>query len=474
MNNNESQLRAYFAFESELWSEVRNAELCLNQLKPHGDRPVLKHGGGMSPDNHRAINPSVIYDGKKFTMWYSGLHLNKSSSFKDYRTIKHFMCAAYSNDGITWRKPNLKRNIPEFEKSKNVLFSGGLLGGVDYLPELGKYAMALSFANGRKKEGGQTTFSLITSENGLDWEISHTPSITHEHFETCTGPKKMNGCYWVIGQGIFPHFHLPNGDKCGRSVFGFYSHDLKTWKLYPYPLFYYPPEIEFLKRNHNLGFQTHLGFTAWNRGRINLGMVGQLWPGGFSQNVRFTLGLIYSHDGLNWHEPFPKTPVLAADESTWFHNVIQGNSFYQTEKETLFWFSGGDDQGNTWEASCDIGLAAIRRDGFAHFEAEKTGKSYIVSEPVTLEKADETIYLNAVASPQNPLKVKLLDKYFEPVNNAEFVLSQSGVMEKCAIDLKKIMEQTKEIRISFEWEGSSEENRIYMFNIGPDVNPLNN
>ncbi len=469
MKNTESQLRSYFAFEKELWAEVRNVELRLNELKSHENRPVLKRGGGMSPDNHRAINPSVIHDGEKFTMWYTGMHLDKTSTFKDYRTLKHFMCVAYSNDGVSWQKPNLKRNISKIEKSKNALFSGGLLGGVDYLPELGKYAMALSYANGRKKEGGQTTFSLITSDNGIDWEIKHIPAITHEHFETCTGPKKINGCYWVIGQGISPHFHLPNGEKCGRSAFGFYSHDLKIWKLYPYPLFHYPPEIEFLRKNQNLGFQTHLGFTAWNRGRIHLGMLGQFWPGGFSQNVRFTLGLIYSHDGLNWYEPFPKTPILSADENSWFHNVIQGNSFYQTNNETWFWFSGGDNQGNTWEANCDIGLATIRRDGFAYFASVETGKSYIVTKAILLEKSDEAIYLNVNASKYFPLKVKVMDKYFEPLN-AEFSLSKSGVMEKCAIDLKKIKDQTKEIRLCFEWEGDSSENRLYMFNLGPDTN----
>jgi hypothetical protein len=308
---------------------------------------------------------------------------------------------------------------------------------------------------------------VITSDNGIDWKINHTPAIPHEHFETCTGAKRINGCYWVIGQGISPHFHLPDGSKCGRSAFGFYSYDLKTWKLYPYPLFYYPPEIEFLKKNQNLGFQTHLGFTAWNRERINLGLVGQFWPGGFSQTVRFTLGLIYSHDGLNWHEPFPKTPILSADENSWFHNVIQGNSFYQTEKETWFWFSGGDNQGNTWESSCDIGLATIRRDGFAHFEAAKAGKTYICTRPLTLQESDERIYLNADASGHCPINVKVFDKYFSLMENAEFILSKNGVMKKCGIDLKKIKNQTREIRLCFEWEGNK--NRLYAFNIGADI-----
>ena len=118
MKNTESQLCPYFAFEKELWKEVRNAELHLNPLQPYGNKPVLKRGSGSRPDNHRAINPSIVYDGKEFKMWYSGIHLNKTSTFKNHHTIKHFMCLAQSNDGIKWHKPELKRNIPQLKKSK--------------------------------------------------------------------------------------------------------------------------------------------------------------------------------------------------------------------------------------------------------------------------------------------------------------------------------------------------------------------
>ncbi len=460
MNTHELSNRSFFAFEKELWKEVRNADLHINPFKPL-DHPVLKRGGGMSPDNHRAISPSVIYDGEKFTMWYTGLHINKNSSFKDHRTVKHFMCTATSKDGITWRKPNLKRNVPNIANPKNALFYGVLLAGVDYLPEVSKYAMALSFSNGRRKEGGQTTFSLITSKNGHDWEINRTPAISHQHFETCTGPKKLNGCYWVIGQGISPHFHLPDGSKCGRSAFGFYSKDLKTWKLYPFPLFYYPPENEFLKDHQHLGFQNHLGFTAWNRGRINLGMVGHFWPGGFAQNVRFTNGLIYSHDCLNWREPFPKTPVLYAGGNSWFQSVIQGNSFYQTDTETWFWFSGSDHQGNTWEANSNIGLAKIRRDGFAYYSGRDDTESVLITHPMELNPEDRVVYINAETPADCPMTVELLDMYMEPIIRKKYKFSGNNIFTKIC----ELPENCKNIRLHISFRGLS--SRLYSFDLRP-------
>lgn len=52
------------------------------------------------------------------------------------------------------------------------------------------------------------------------------------------------------------------------------------------------------------------------------------------------------------------------------------------------------------------------------------------------------------------------------IRDGSSVLTRSGVMEKCSIDIKKIKDQAKEIRLCFEWEGNSSENRLYSFYIG--------
>lgn len=481
------QLKPFYSFEKELWVEQRNVSLKINRFEAL-DKPVIPRGGDGDPDSYRTISPSVHYDGEKFIMWYVGIAskgtINNTQDWFDKE--KTSMCIAYSDDGINWEKPKMKESKESAFPASNALFSNKLfLAGVDYIPEQDLYAMGYTYHNGLDTDPAATVFCMAFSKDGIKWERDFKPESCALHFESCVGPKKIGDKYWMIGQGISPYFTLPDGALCTRTAFGYYSSDLKNWKLYPYPLFYYEPEDEYLKKHPLMSYQTHLGFTTWPRKRINLGLLGHFHPAPFPQISTFNNGLVYSCDGLSWQEPFPLTPILAAPEvpwqnairgqkmpdDSWFIGVVQGNTIINHNDKTYFWFAGCYDLGYSGQPEyAEIGLATIRRDGFAHFESEGTGKSHIITEPVMLEEKDMAIYLNADASPECPVKVKIMDKYFKPFDNAEFVLTQSGVMEKCAIDLKKIKNQTKEIRLCFEWDGSSDENRLYMFNIGPELN----
>lgn len=458
-------MKTFYAFEKNLWYETRNVELKINPFESYGDKPVLRRSKGNAPDNHRAIFPSVFYNGNHFTMWYTGLSIDRNTSLDDYRTVKHTLCIAYSDDGINWHKPNLKKKIKGLPQSKNALLTGFLSAGVDYLPEFGKYSMSLSFANGNKQEGGQTTFCIGTSDNGLDIEYKKRPVIPHQHFESYAGPKKINDRYWIIGQGVSPHFKLPDGSLCGRTSFGFHSEDLHHWELYPHPLFYYPAENNFNKKFPTLCMQNHLGFTVWPKNRIHLGFAGQMWPGGFSENVRFTVGLIYSYDGLNWHEPFPKEPILSMKNAeSWNQSIIQGNSLYDHNDKTCFWYTGGDHQGNTWKTKCDIGMATVRRDGFAYFSSSNDLEKVLVTNPIQLGQNDSTIYVNAKANKNCPLTIEPLDKYLLPITEKKIVLSKNSIAEK-KLDIREISKKTDCIRLRFSWSGKEKHNQFYGFSI---------
>lgn len=456
-------IKTYYSFERDLWFEKTNLTLELNHFTPE-EKPVLSRGVVESPDSHRAISPSVFFTGSGFMMWYVGLAVDKDAN---YMSLTHSLCVAQSKDGINWNKPDIN-------KKKNLFYNGNcrklLLAGVDYISEKEKFVMAISFQNGNNGEGGQTVFGIAESKDGINWNLPVKPSIDVPHFEICSGVKKMNNCYWVIGQGISPYFRLPCGSPCGRTAFGFYSSNLKDWHLYPYPLFYYPPNEDFLKKNPSNSFQNHLGFTAWPRGRINLGLVGQFWPAGFSDNVRFTTGLIYSYDSLEWKEPFEKAQILAGEPGkTWFSNVIQGNTILNHGDKTYFWFSGGDDQGNTWQSHADIGLATIRRDGFSYFTGKDGEASKLVTKIITLGKGDECLYLNAAASPEHPIKIKLYDKFLTPMPGMEAVVTRDGVMERTSLDLSDALAKNNEVRLGFEWSGAENKNKLFGFCIGEKV-----
>lgn len=458
IDRHREELKVYYAFEQELWSSREGVVLELNPFTPL-DTPVLCRGKGGSPDAHRAVGPSVIHTGNGFMMWYTGLAMDRNDT--DYMSVIHSLCLAESGDGITWHKRN---DTIYHGNCKKLLFAA-----VDYLPEREKFVMAVSFQNGNNGEGGQTTFGLAESADGINWEFPVRPSCAATHFESCAGVKKMDGAYWVVGQGLSPHFMLPSGDPCGRTAFGFYSHDLKQWQLYPHPLFHYPPQEEFLKRNPLNSFQTHVGFTAWPRGRINLGLLGQFWPSGFSETVRFTNGLVYSYDAFHWREPFAREPVLAGENGAWFSNVMQGNTLLNHGDKTYFWFSGGDHRGNTWQAHHDIGLATVRRDGFGAFRARGNTEARLVTREIKLEKGDECLYLNAGIHPGAPVTVTVYDKFMAPLPGMEARPDSGGIMENSGIDLAAVRAQTDTIRLGLTWDRAAEQNELFGFYIGKKV-----
>lgn len=458
-----AEIKTYYSFEQGIWFDKTNLTLELNRFTPE-NKPAFSRGGPESTDSHRAVSPSIAFTGNGFMMWYVGLAVDKAAN---YMSLTHSLCMAQSKDGINWNKPAINNK-------SNSIYNGNckklLLAGVDYIPEEEKFMMAVSFQSGDNSEGGQTVFGVAESKDGINWNLPVKPSIVIPHFEICTGLKKMNNYYWIIGQGISPYFRLPDGSPCGRTAFGFYSSNLKNWYLYPCPLFYYSPNEEFLKQNPGNSIQTHLGFTAWPRGRINLGLVGQFWPAGFSELVRFTTGLVYSYDSLEWKEPFEKDQILAGEPGkTWFNNVIQGNTILCHGDKTYFWFSGGDTQGNTWQSHADIGLATIRRDGFSYFTGKDGAASKLVTKIIRLEKGDECLYLNAAASPENPIKIKLYDKFLTPIPGMEAVVTRDGVMEDTGIDLSKALAGTDSVRLMFEWSGAENKNKLFGFSIGEKV-----
>lgn len=455
-------MKPFFAFEKALWSEARNVVLKPNVFTPR-DAPVLRRGPPGDPDHHRAIAPSVCHDGRRFVMWYTGLALDGASSLKDFRTIRHSQCLATSHDGIRWTKPSLNINRRKRQGRANVLFEGHLLSGVDYLPERGLYVIANSFQNGGRLDGSQTALSVATSVDGLHWRGLKEAATDLRHFETCVGPKRIGNRYWVIGQTTSDYFKLADGSVCGRMACGYHSRDLAQWTLHPEPLFRYPVNPVFPRSC----LQTHLGFTLWPRGRIHLGLVGQIWPACFSENVRFTAGLIYSYDGLNWIEPFEQRPVLGGPGfAAWHAGVIQGNSFYRQGELTYHWYSATDGQGNTWKAHSDIGLATIRHDGFAWFEGGGRQRGVLTTTPIRLDRQDAMLYVNAEARPEHPIRVDVLDAAGQRLPVPAGRVTADGVRQP-VMDLRPCLEHARHVRFRFGWAPGAAGTRLYGFATGP-------
>jgi hypothetical protein len=304
----------------------------------------------------------------------------------------------------------------------------------------------------------ETTFTIVTSEDGIHWRRNAKPSIKARHFEGQCSLFKFNGKFWMLGQGLSPYYSLPDGGPCGRVMFAYRSKNLKTWIREPDVAFAYPVPKYFVEA----AVQNHCGASPVVRGRVVLGFMGQFWPAGFSEFVRSTFGLIYSYDGAHWNEPFSAEPLLMPDEKGWDCGALhQGLGIYSRGSTSYYWYSGFDG-GNLWGVRGAIGCARIRRDGFAHFTAADSS-AVVETGPVELLEGARNIYVNVHASSNDPIRVEFLDGTGGS-RIAVAHIKRSGVLVPVTMAIPPMHQK---VSLRFSLRGKS---RLYAFYTGPAVN----
>jgi hypothetical protein len=435
------RLRTFFAFEREAWLETPGAKLALAPPRRHPSNPVIPRGAGTAPDSHRVCNTTVIPEGVRLRAWYGSMQTGT-------KFTEHTVSYAESTDGIRWTKPNL-----DLRPGTNVVLEGASALVVQQDPAGGYRAAAHFWRPDVGQPGAEpgATFEMVTSRDGLRWDYRRRPSIDIRHFEIF-GMFHRDGRWWVLGQGVSPYFRLPDGTAHRRVMYGFHSEDGSKFDLYPRPLFRYPANPYFPDST----LQNHVGAAIWDRGRVLLGFVGQLWPSGFSVTVRATVGLIYSHDGIRWSEPFPQTPILLPGaEGSW-----DGGMLFQVQRpvsrdgDTYLYYSGGD-SGNVWQTREALGLALLRRDGFAALEPVGDTATAITA-LLEAGRGETTVYTNA----RGPVTLQILDRYLRPVS-AEVSVPE-GVRVP-VLELAKAQAPAR-FRLAFKLGRGAE---LYTFSLGP-------
>lgn len=184
---------------------------------------------------------SVFRDGKRFRMYYRASQLDVVDG--KFKTDDHpiFICYAESDDGVTWRKPQL--GLYEFRGSKanNIVLAPELLCGTT--ADLGHPAFFLdenpqASADGRYKAifGSHGKRGLIPyqSPDGLHWKpMSQSPVVTHGAFDS------QNLAFWDPHLGAYRAYWRyftggttndttwkPGGARAIRTAI---SSDLLTW-----------------------------------------------------------------------------------------------------------------------------------------------------------------------------------------------------------------------------------------------------
>ena len=85
-----------FAFDDESIPLIRGVELKMQRPEKYSANPVIARGAEGQPDAERAQQPAVVREGDRWRMWYSA---------PDGAGTR--VAYAESDDGLTWRKPEL-------------------------------------------------------------------------------------------------------------------------------------------------------------------------------------------------------------------------------------------------------------------------------------------------------------------------------------------------------------------------------
>jgi len=453
--------RVLFAFDDESLPWRDNVHCTLVAGEKHPGNPVLRCGPEGSPDHgHAIIYGTVLHEGGKFRMWYLGLHTRQSLHGAAYDWWRP-MCYAESDDGITWRKPELglvefngnkKNNICLIESEPHSLsrvndFLTVIHDAEDPDPQRRYKAayiahMPIDEVRSGKSELGPResrwcSFVCATSPDGLRWKVvgDRPMNASGERFEVA-GLYRFNSFYYATGQLLSPWAWLPDGRDVGRIMLTYRSADFTTWSRAKALSFARPGQTTVPPIP---GQQTHMGAGFWNRGNVLVGFYG-LWQDGPKEKpkgsahlhgTRIDLGLIVSNDGIRFREPVTDFKMIPhGAEGEWDSIALtQGHAFANVGEKTYVWYGHWDCEAKF--RSQEIGLATWRRDGFGSLSLhEPKGAGQVVTRQLPL---GGRVFVNvAGVSADQPLTMEVLDERDRPLAGFTASIESDGVRREVA------------------------------------------
>ena len=445
---------------------------------------VLETGPLGSPDDFdvRFYGTIIPIDGE-LRMWYMARGTNDKHNGFNSGILK--ICYATSTDGIHWEKPNLglveyngnkNNNIIKFQKDGENLGVGAI--PMIYEPDDSDPQRRFKVVFESQKYGN--CIAVAFSADGLTWDIPDYNPVGPGLEQT--GLIKINGCYMVNGQGG-RHFGQ------GRKLATFASYDFEHWtqssclghrrdNLPPHPI----------KYEWNTAEEVHLGAGLWNRGNVVLG-VYDIWHGPPTSDrgeVTMDLGLVVTHDGLQYKEPIPDFKFVPSYEETVSkvksdrtdgksNALSHGQGMANVGDITFVWYE-------EWGPGTGVRLAKWQRDRLGYFKKfDYPGRPaylppdgtfvdvdpHFISCPFTIDKATSVFANVDGLSQYSELKVEVLTKEFIPIpelsgDNA-IPLKQSGLKEPISWKSgNTINSSVKEFRLKVTSAGiRSEDVKIY-------------
>jgi hypothetical protein len=368
-------------------------------FRKHPANPVLR------PDQPWEGKVAYVYgtvlpgeQGSGYRMWY------QSWAAGEYRTLY-----ATSRDGLNWEKPAL--GLVDFAGSRenNLLLPGTqpwhqpqVIWNQAEKDPARRYAL-ISYDYASSKPGRSVSgFRLAYSADGINWREPAPGPVLADPGDVGTFTWDAHTKKFL---GYTKIFAPVNGYR--RRAIGYTTTtDLQKWN--PAELILVPDKFDdrwVTQDRHHTDFY---GLSAFP---YESGYVGLLWIFRITDGIKdgpIFVELVSSRDGVNWNrQEGDRPPVLALGaEGAWDAGMVFTPNHPLLEGDTLKLYYGGfATTHGANEAVGAIGLATLRKDGFASLDAGD-GVGIITTKP--LRNARGELRINALAS-AGWVKAELLD-----------------------------------------------------------------
>lgn len=408
-----------------LIAERQNVRRQLHQPKKHPANPVL-----VPEYPWERPAPVLAYCLRdehlgRFRLWYRA---RLSYEAEDGREYNYPNLYAESSDGIHWERPELGLYPWEGSTKNNIILPAGDLRGLIHEPEdeQAPWKAVWEHNSGARSPEWipEQGYYLYTSPDGIRWDLAgqvvpHGSQPQPDDAPSLPLPRlgdtghvrwdpKLN-VYVCDAKGTLRRDIKGGGHRFRLQM---ESDDLYHWTR--------PRVVAFPDRNDlaqgTIGFYGLLGFPYES-----------LWLGFLRVHreepwKRVDVQLMTSHDGRTWGRACDRGTFLPLGaEGGWEpdYSEINHQGPLLVDDELWFFYRGSEmtshrNPDSDVEASMAIGLATLRRDGFASLTADGAS-GHVTTRPLTFEGRE--LYVNAAVESNGSVCVEALDRQGQPFAN---------------------------------------------------------
>lgn len=370
---------------------LQNFKRRLNRPVKHPANPILLPDKPWEENNLQTFGSVIKLPGRPFQLWYT---INQHDPWN--------LCLAYaeSDDGLTWRKPELDLIKKNGENTNLLLDCDPHGAAVVHDPVSDSYRLIAGISP-------TECISVFSSKDGIHWApLNQGPAI----------PNKPDCAMGLIrtrsGQYAAYHRHPSTGRRVCRTT----SWDFRFWESKPQMVFEPdvndPPQLQFYALGSANYGSYELG-TLWTYHTYADDLASWHFEG--HQQAE----LAYSRNGICWHRAAQGQPFLPrGNPGGWDSENLQCCSQpVYLDDEIRYYFTGTTRRHATrWVEPPDgpmgLGMASIKPDRFIALEAgARQGEllTWAASLP------GPRLFVNAQIAPRGSLALELLESDGKPI-----------------------------------------------------------